>query len=340
MVRPEHAQLRRSGTSLLVLAAAWKTKPWQLRTWVEPVRDVAILVVVVLAVGASMLNAVPANVWILGLMLMLKGIVFFYLVLWHHFDDRDVRQFSVARAWRRRLHSRPCGRRSRDPSAFRGMLNLGSNADAKGQPPGLSSIFVFPVLFSWFMAFVAIFLFAHYVILRRLWMLGGALLFGAAVFLSGRRRAIVGVAVALVGGLVSQVRHGVSRRQVLRLWLPVGAAALVLAIIFAPGLQNLFERSVREWLEAPPPPTPQQQEGPIEFINGNPRLLLYQTSVDIAIKSSPLVPAWAVWQPNEPDRLQPCLYRVRPGPHLGSHAGVPGVRDGYVLAAHLWARSV
>ena len=23
----------------LVLAAAWKTKPWQLRTWVEPVRD-------------------------------------------------------------------------------------------------------------------------------------------------------------------------------------------------------------------------------------------------------------------------------------------------------------
>ena len=229
----------------LVLAAAWKTKPWQLRTWVEPVRDVAILVVVVLAVGASMLNAVPANVWILGLMLMLKGIVFFYLVLWHRFDDRDVRQFSVAVLGVGVFILALAVVEAVDPSAFRGMLNLGSNADAKGQPPGLSSIFVFPVLFSWFMAFVAIFLFAHYVILRRLWMLGGALLFGAAVFLSGRRRAIVGVAVALVGGLVSQVRHGVSRRQVLRLWLPVGAAALVLAIIFAPGLQNLFERSVR-----------------------------------------------------------------------------------------------
>ena len=47
------------------------------------------------------------------------------------------------------------------------------------------------------------------------------------------------------------------------------------------------------------------------------------------------MPAWAIWQPHEPDRLQPCLYGVRPGPHLGSHAGVPGVRDGYVLAAHL-----
>ena len=227
-----------------------------------------------------------------------------------------------------------------DPSAFRGMLNLGSNADARGQPPGLSSIFVFPVLFSWFMAFVAIFLFAHYVILRRLWMLGGVLLFGAAVFLSGRRRAIVGVAVALVGGLVSQVRHGVSRRQVLRLWLPVGAAALVLAIIFAPGLQNLFERSVREWLEAPPPPTPQQQEGPIEFMNGNPRLLLYQTSVDIAIWR---VPRWC-----RPGPAGSPMSRIDFSPVYTEYGldriwGLTPAFPAYVTDTfwpHIWARSV
>jgi hypothetical protein len=271
---------------VLVLVAMWRTKPWRDRTWIEPVRDGALLLVVVFGIAASLLNGVPANVWIIGLLLMLKGIVFLYLVLWHHFDDRDVRQASVAVLAVGVLVLVFAVLEALNVTAFRSILNLPAVADVRGQLPGLQSIFVFPVLFAWFMAFVAIFLFSNYIVLRRWWMLAGAALFGAAMFLSGRRRAIVGLALALVAGLVAQIRHGVSRRAVVRLWLPVGVAVLVLAIIFAPGLQNLWDRTLHEWLDSPAAPAA-QNGGPIVYTKGNPRLLLYQTSLQIASTEFP-----------------------------------------------------
>ena len=271
---------------VLVLVALWRTKPWRDRTWIEPVRDGAILLVILFGVIASLLNGVPANVWVLGLLLMLKGIVFLYLVLWHHFDDRDVRQASVAVLAVGVAVLVGAFLEAINGPAFRSILGLPSIPDVRGQLPGLESIFVFPVLFAWFMAFVAIFLFSNYIVLRRWWMLVGAVVFGAAMFLSGRRRAIVGLALALVAGLVAQITHGVSRRAVVRLWLPVGIAALVLVIIFAPGLQTLWNRTINEWFDSSPAPAA-QNGGPIQFVNGNPRLLLYQTSLQIATTEFP-----------------------------------------------------
>lgn len=272
---------------VLIVAGLWRTKPWRERTWFEPVRDGAMLLVVVLAVAASLVNAVPANVWILGLLLMLKGIAFLYLVLWHQFDEGDVRQASIAVLAVGVAILTLAGIELANLTWFRQFFNVSTVADVRGELPGLESLFVLPVLFSWFMGFMAMFLFSYYVVLRRWWMLVGALLFGAAVFLSGRRRAIVGLAVALAGGLASQVRRGVSRATLVKVWLPVGVAALVLAIVFAPGIKTLWDRTVNEWFEAPPAPAPQQGDQ-IDYINGNPRLYLYQTSVDLALRDFPL----------------------------------------------------
>jgi len=272
---------------VLALLAALKTRPWRNRTWIQPVRDGALIALVLLGVTASLVQGVPPRVWILGLLLMLKGIVFLYIVLWHHFDDRDVRQVTIAVLALGLVVLAGSVVELINVTTFRSVLGLPGAPDARGQLPGLQSFFSFPVLFAWFMGIVAIFLFAYYVILRRWWMLAGALVFGAAMFLSGRRRAIVGLAVALVAGLLTQIRRGVSRRAVIRLWLPVGAAALVLAIIFAPGLQTLWNRTMVEWLQAPPAPAP-QDGGPIQYTNGNPRLLLYQTSVDLSVKDFPV----------------------------------------------------
>ena len=272
----------------LVLLSLWRTRPWQ-RGLIEPVRDGAMAVVVVLAVVASLVNAVPVNLWLISLFLMLKGVVFLYIVIWHDWDDRDVRQASLAVLAIGVVVLALGFAEALNPQAFRQLLNLPPVIDVRGQLPGIESIFVFPVLFSWFMAFVAMFLFSHYVVLRRLWLLLAALLFGAGLFLSGRRRAIVGLGVALVGGLVAQLRMGVSRRALVRLWLPVGVVALVLAIVFLPGLKGLYDQTVREWLYAPAPPAP-QEPGPtgIEYVNGNPRLLLYETSLKIAAAEFPL----------------------------------------------------
>ena len=273
----------------LVLLALWRTKPWR-RRLIEPVRDGAILAVVVLAVVASLVNGVPTNVWAISLLLMVKGILFLYVVLWHDWDERDVRQASIAVLGVGTIVLALGFTEMLNITAFRQLLNMPPAVDARGQLPGIESLFVFQVLFAWFMAFVSIFLFSHYVVLRRLWLLGAALLFGVGLLLSGRRRAIVGVVVALVGGAIAQLRGGVSRRALIRLWLPVGGVALALSIIFLPGLQGLYDQTVREWLLSPPAPVPLEPgpDGQIQFVNGNPRLYLYETSVRIASEHFPL----------------------------------------------------
>ena len=273
---------------LLVVAAAWRTKPWR-RNWVEPIRDGAMLVVVALAILSSLLNSVPLTVWGLSLLLMLKGIAFLYVVLWHSFDERDVRQATIAVFAVGTVVLALGFVETLYPSAFRTALNLPGSLNTRGQLPGTESIFVFPVLFSWFMAVVAMFLFSYYLALRRTWLLIAAALFVGGTFLSGRRRAIAGIAVALGAALLAEFRSGTSRRALVRLWLPIGGAALIVAIIFAPGLSTLYEQTVNEWLFAPPPPTP-QVPGPdgIDFTNGNVRLLLYETSVKIAEAEFPL----------------------------------------------------
>ena len=271
----------------LVLIGLWRTRPWQ-RGLIEPVRDGAMLVVVALAVVASLVNAVPANVWLISLLLMLKGILFLYVVTWHEWDDRDVRQASLTVLGIGVVVLVLGLVEALNAPAFRAFFNLPPTIDVRGQLPGVESIFLFHVLFAWFMAFVAMFLFSHYVVLRRWWMLGAALLFSAGTLLTGRRRAIAGLVVALLGGLVAQFRRGVSRRALIRLWLPVGAVALVLTIVFASGLRTLYDQTIREWLLAPPPPSP-QVPGPdgIQYVNGNPRLYLYETSVQIAAAEFP-----------------------------------------------------
>jgi hypothetical protein len=269
----------------LLLIGLWRTRPWR-RGLVRPLRDGAILTVAVLAVVSSLLNGVPLNVWVLGLLLMFKGVAFLYLAMWYDWDLGDVKQASLTVLGVGLVVLAIGVVEVVNQTAFRQVLGLPASVDPRGQLPGIASIFVFPVLYSWFMAFVAMFLFSNYIVLRRWWMLAGAILFSAGTFLSGRRRAIAGLAVALVGGLVAEIRRGVSRRALVRLWLPVGAAVLVLGIVFAPGIKTLIDRTVQEWLYAPAPPAP-QEPGPIQYINGNPRLLLYQTSATIAATEFP-----------------------------------------------------
>ena len=273
---------------VLMIAGALRTRPWRVK-WIDRFRDGAILAVVILGVAASLANGVFLVVWLPALFLMLKGIGFFYLVLWHHFDDRDIRQATLTVLAFGAAVLALGFLEAVSPPAFRYVFNLPSTIDARGQLPGVESIFVFPVIFAWFMALVAMFLFAYYVVLRRLWMLVLAALFGAGMFLSGRRRAIIGLGFALVGGLAAQFRRGTSRAALVRIWVPIGVAALVLAIVFAPGLKTLYDRTVQEWLYAPAAPAPQVPgPGGIDWVDGNPRLLLYEVSADIATSEFPL----------------------------------------------------
>ncbi|HUH08885.1 MAG TPA: hypothetical protein VML96_13880, partial [Egibacteraceae bacterium] len=287
---PGIAQIDEAVIPGLVLIAAWRIRPWR-RGLIEPVRDGAVATVVVLAVLASLVNGVPAAVWLVALLLLVKGIAFLYVVIWHEFTASDVRQFTVSVLAVGVVVLAVGGVELVLGPGFREALNLGANVDVRGQLPGLTSILRFPVLFSWFAAFVGLFLFAYYVVYRRLWLLIGGLLFGVGVFLSGRRRAIVGVAIALIGGLVAQLRMGITRRALFRLWAPVAIAALVLVIVFLPGLTQLAQHTLNEFTRIEvvvPTPTEDRTDGVIDFVYANPRLALYVTSVTIARDYFPL----------------------------------------------------
>src|SRR5262245_52714306 len=138
---PSLRNLDEAALPVLLLLGLWRTKPWQERAWFEPVRDGALVALVALAVIASLVQGVPPRVWILGLLLMLKGIVFLYVVLWHHFDDRDVRQMTVAVFGVGLVVVGLAAAEFANASAFRSLFSLPGVADARGQLPGLQSIF-------------------------------------------------------------------------------------------------------------------------------------------------------------------------------------------------------
>jgi len=274
----------------LVAIAAWRLRPWQ-RGMFEPLRDGALLLVALLGVASSLVNGVPTTTWVVGLLLLVKSVAFLHVVLWHEWSEDDLRR-AVTTVFAFGLFVLAIG----FVEAFvgpqlRDWIGLSMEADVRGQLPGISSIMVFPVLFSWFSAFVALFLFAFYLVYRRLWLLVFALAFGAGTFLSGRRRAIIGLAVGLVGGALAQLRLGVARSTLVRVWLPIAAVALALVIVFLPGLTDLARQTLVEYggplpvlVEPGQPETP----GQIDYVNGNPRLLLYVTSVDVARDYFPL----------------------------------------------------
>lgn len=274
----------------LVVIAAWRERPWRKGVF-EPWRDGAIIVVLLLAVVSSLVNAVPLSTWLVGLLLLVKSIAFLHVVLWHDWPAAEVRRAATAVfAFALFVLAIGLAEAAIGPQ-LREWIGLPRTADVRGQLPGISSILLFVVLFSWFTAFVALFLFAYYLVYRRLWLLLVALLFGAGTFLSGRRRALVGLVVGLVGGAVAQLLLGVARRTLIRVWLPIGAVALVLATVFSSGLIDLVKQTVIEY--GAPLPDLTQPGGPttpgqIDYVNGNPRLLLYATSVEVARDYFPL----------------------------------------------------
>lgn len=275
----------------LVVLAGWRLRPWQ-RGLIEPVRDGAFALVVVLAVLSSLVNGVPTSTWLISLLLMVKSFAFLHVVLWHDWSGDDVRRV-LATVFAFALPILALGLiEAVAGPAFKDWFGLPHNADVRGQLPGISSIIVFVTVFSWFMTFVALFLFAYYLVYRRLWLLVAGLAFGAAAFLSGRRRAIIGFVIGLVGGVIAQLRLGVARRTLVRLWLPIAGIALVLAIVFAPGLYDLARSTIRDYGAPLPdlfdPNLPTDPWDLAYYVPGNPRILLYVTSGVIARDHFPL----------------------------------------------------
>jgi hypothetical protein len=235
------------------------------------VRDLALLVFLVMGVASSLAAAVPFTLWIAGLFLLIKVFAFLYVVLWHNFDADDIRQLYPTALAVGIVVGLLSVFELVATETFRQIVNVGGIGVPRSGLPTLSSITGHPSIYAWFMAFVSLFLFAGYVVFRRWWLLLGGALFAVGMVLSARRRAIAGVALALVAGFLSSIRTP-ARSDRPRTWATVGVASLLVALLFISGLIGLLKLT----------------EDEAGGGGATARVALYQTAVAIARDELPL----------------------------------------------------
>ena len=248
-ITPEIVRLDDIAMPALVVLALARTRPWRRRLF-RPVRDGALAIALAFGVVSALAAGVPTGTWVLALLLLGKVFAFLYVVEWHDFSERDIRQLAPTVLALAVLVLAVGALEAVAPMAVRQALNLGAVGTVREGLPSIKSILHHPTLFAWFATFVALFLFAAHTLYRRWWMLLGALAFSLATFLSARRLALAGLAAALVAGVVAKLGGTRDVAASVRRWAPAALGTGALVIVFAPALLGMIRATVSEASDA------------------------------------------------------------------------------------------
>lgn len=254
--------------------------------WVEG----ALLLLVAVGVVSSLVNDVPVIVWGSGLLLLVKGIVFFYLVRLLPFSVDDAARMGITVVivgcaigvlglveWL-------------DPIAFRTALSLPLAEQQRADVTVIRSIFLHPALYGWLTAFIGLIFYALVFARRAWWPVPLALLMNAGTVLSGRRTPMLGVVAALgVAAVWASVRLGL-RRALLWVWLPLTACVVVAVMALAPWISSTLAQTRLEygWSFGAAPELFAEDPRADVVTAIHPRVALYTGSVVIARDHFPL----------------------------------------------------
>ena len=278
--------LDEAGIPLLIIAAlvAHRRRLAPLRPgW----REAGLAVLLLAAVASSLANGVPATIWVPGLALLAKGFAFFYLVAALRIDAGDLHRivgvvFSIS------LVIALIGLvQFVDPAFAESVLRLPSPGRQRGSIDVVGSIFTHPALFGWLTAFVSLFLYARFAVLRAWWALIVAIVLNGGTLLSGRRTPLVGVLAGLVAGAVRQVTAG---RAVGRIWAVVAGAVLVLVVASIAVLGDFYGDTLEQYGARPEVVAEVFAADPDSEVVSNlhPRVALYVGSLAVARDHLPL----------------------------------------------------
>jgi hypothetical protein len=235
---------------------------------------------------SSMVNAVPASIWIIGLGLLAKGFVFFYLVLALQVRLEDLRRvtgtFLVIG-----VVIIGIGLLQFLLPDLAATLGVPSGTQQRGSLAVVSSVFTHPALYGWLAAFLALFLYARFSVHGEWWALLLAIGMGAASVLSGRRTPIVGLLAGVLVGIARQFTHGQGRVRAL---LTAVVLFGVLAAISLPLLGDFYRHTLTQYVEPPELIAEVLSESPDAAVIAPmaPRNALYVGSVAIARDHLPL----------------------------------------------------
>jgi hypothetical protein len=228
---------------LITLATRWRYALARINL----VREAAVASLVAAGVLSSLLNGVAVSIWVPGVVLLGKGIAVFYIALWLNVRPVDVRWVAKLVLGVGIVVLALGGLELVAPGLFTA-AGLSATADRAGLP-AIKSIFYHPQLFGWFCGFVALYLFAHHVVLRRPWMAILGLAFSLGLILSARRRAMLGLAAGLGAGFlvdVTRQRSGLVGRAIR--WVPSAVGTIVLLVAFLPALAGLYQLTIERYV--------------------------------------------------------------------------------------------
>jgi hypothetical protein len=176
--------------------------------------EVPILGIVIMGVLSSVASEVPPFIAASQFFLLIKGFLVFYILANLHINEMQLRKylwfFCAAACIILALGLVDLA----FPTWFRSITGNTTYIDWRAGMPSVKSIFIHPNVFGWFMTFMALYLFAFYLIFRKLRYLIFGLFFSVGSFLSMRRKPLGGMVAGLFSGLWQQpltkkVRYGV-----------------------------------------------------------------------------------------------------------------------------------
>ena len=250
-------------------------------------REAALATFFAAGIVSSLVQAVPAQVWMLGLALLAKTFVFLYLVMSLRVTPDEVRRTSTV-ALSVALVVLGVGLvELLAPDVATGALGAIPFDRRRGPIEVVNSWFTHPALYGWLAAFVSLFLIARFAVLRRTWALVLGLLLGGAAIISGRRTPVIGILFSVGVGALHQV---LSRRVSWRTWAAIGAGALLVAIVSVSVMGQFYAKTFEDYFGRPTRIMEVFEENPRSrpIMRLHPRVALYAGSVAIARDEFPL----------------------------------------------------
>ena len=200
---------------------------------------IPILGLVVAGVLSSLLSDVPLLIAASQLFLLLKGFLCFYIFANWHINENQLKRylyfFGVIACIILVLGIIDFF----SPTRFRSIIGQGPHIDWRAGMPSVKSIFAHEGDFGWFMAFVALYSFAFFLVLGKLRYFVFGLLFSIVGFLSMRRKPLAGMVVGLLSGL-----HWQPLSKKVRFGVAFGLMGAILLVASWPRIDSLYQDMV------------------------------------------------------------------------------------------------
>lgn len=158
--------------------------------------------VVVIGGISSIYNRVPIPVWLVGMFLTVKGFLLLYIIANMYIDIEQIKKLTSIFAILGLIILSLGFIDLFFTSEFRGMLNMTGTEMIRARFPSVQSILMHPGVFGWFMAFMAAYAFAFFIVYQSPRSVTLACLFTIGAFLSMRRKPLIGLFVALLVGII------------------------------------------------------------------------------------------------------------------------------------------